>query len=202
MKGNYILYSGGYDSTVLLELLKKKELNPKAVFVLLQDYNHNFINEADAKFVRDKATKLDNFLLEYAKTKLDDAFVPCRNMKFVLSLVNSIYPEPANIYLGLIKTQETYSDTTKEWVKAVNNYLKAEFNDKYKVFTPFIDKTKDEVYRIGCSLGVKLENTFSCNFADKEGNPCGKCGDCEWRMKQKYPIYATKNEMEELLCLD
>ena len=205
MKDNYVLYSGGYDSTVLFELLKKKGLDPKIAFVILQHFDHSFINEADAKFVRDRIMKgfvVDKCILGYADNRLDDAYTPCRNINLVLGLVNKIYPKPANIYIGLIKTQETYSDTTKEWVEAVNAYLKVEFGDKYKVFAPFIDKTKDEVYRIGCSLKVKLEDTFSCNFADEKGNSCGKCGDCEWRNKQKFPIYATKDEMEELLCLD
>ena len=110
----------------------------------------------------------------------------------VLNVVNQLVyrgVDEVEIYIGLIKNFPRYPDANQEWVDSINALLKVEFGGKYKVVAPFIDLTKDEVFKLGCSLGVKLEDTFSCNFANEDGEPCGECDNCLWRAKHKYPEY-------------
>lgn len=192
MRDNFLLWSHGYDSTVLKAWMEHKGLNPKTFFFIMEDTDSKLINVGEI---------LENKEFDYfdkMRSKVEkDGFNPCRNARFVLELINRIYPKDANIYIGLIANTE-FIDTTQEWVDAINAYLKVEFGDKYKVVAPFINKDKDEVYKIGCSLGVDMDKTFSCNFANNAGEPCGQCTDCKWRAAQKYKFYLTKNEMEDL----
>ena len=102
--------------------------------------------------------------------------------------------EPLNIYLGIIKNFPRYPDCTHEWLEALNSFLSIEFPN-VKVLAPFIDLTKDDVFKIGCRLGVKLEDTFSCNFSDN-GEPCGVCENCKWRAAHMYPSYFLKEGNE------
>lgn len=172
--------------------MEHKGLNPTTFFFIMEDTNSKLINVGE--IIKNK--EFDYF--DKMRSKIEkDGFNPCRNARFVLELINRVYPKDANIYIGLIANTE-FIDTTQKWVDAINAYLRVEFGDKYKVIAPFIDKDKDEVYRIGCSLNVNLEDTFSCNFANNVGEPCGQCTDCKWREEQKYKFYLTKSEMEEL----
>lgn len=192
LRDNFLLWSHGYDSTVLKAWMEYKKLNPKTFFFIMEDTDSKLINVGEIM----KNEKFD--YVDKMRSKVEkDGFNPCRNARFVLELINRIYPKEADIYIGLIANTE-FIDTTQEWVDAINSYLKVEFKDKYKVVAPFISKDKDEVYRIGCSLGVDMDKTFSCNFATNVGEPCGQCTDCKWRAAQKYKFYLTKNKMEDL----
>lgn len=46
-----------------------------------------------------------------------------------------------------------------------------------KIEMPFIGFTKLEVAKLGLSLGVDLEETYSCSSGKRQ--PCGKCGQCQ-----------------------
>jgi 7-cyano-7-deazaguanine synthase len=49
------------------------------------------------------------------------------------------------------------------------------------VETPFADKSKAEVIRLGESLGVKFELTLSC-MQPVDGIHCGRCSKCRERL--------------------
>lgn len=181
-----LLWSGGYDSTVLKTYLK----DAKTFFCSIMYYDKESDSIKD-NYVEEQLVKSD-FKGFISLDRVGEDYVPGRNSVLVLSCVNNLLYkgiESAEIYMGLIKNFPRYPDATQEWVDAMNNVLEVQFGGKFKVVAPFINLTKDEVYKLGCSLGVKLEDTFSCNFEDEYGEPCGECDNCLWRAKHKYPEY-------------
>ena len=52
---------------------------------------------------------------------------------------------------------------------------------KIRIFTPLIYKTKAEIIKLGTSLGVPYEYTWSCYAGGKR--PCLKCDSCVFRGK-------------------
>ena len=187
-----LLWSGGYDSTVLKAYLG----DVKTYFFDISYYDSNAEGWAKIKSneSEDLVTKgkRDYWIAMALDRPEGSDYMPCRNTIMVLNVVNQLVyrgVDEAEIYIGLIKNFPRYPDANQEWVDKINALLSIEFGGKYKVVAPFIDLTKDEVFKLGCSLGVKLEDTFSCNFANEDGEPCGECDNCLWRAKHKYPEY-------------
>ena len=182
-----LLWSGGYDSSVLKAYLDNTYGDTLTYHATIyHNYGDNLVEELYVN--PDYRGKL-----YLCRKDFDDDYMPGRNTALVMSCVNALIlrgVEKATLYMGFIKNFPRYPDTTIEWVNSMNNLLKQEFGDRFTVEAPFIDFTKDEVYKLGCSLLVKLDDTFSCNFAH-EGEPCGKCDNCLWRARHKYPSYGV-----------
>lgn len=186
-----VLLSGGYDSSVLLEYLKNDlGINPRVFHVNIQ-YPNGASNQGETKCLKGLD---DSVTLPFNKFEGSD-YIPARNSILVLQCINVLCKKEVGdlvIYIGLIKNFPRFPDGSREWLEAINNLLSIEFGGRIKVEAPFIDLTKDQVYKIGCSLGVELQETFSCNFEDDNGNPCGKCDNCLWRAKHTYPSYERR----------
>lgn len=208
-----ILSSGGYDSTVLLKYCKKlwKGNEPYYVYhcCLIDDtYNnlgvHKIINEAETKlFIENNkdepviSSKLhlfkENSFDEIGGEQVRSSYIPARNSLLVLDAINKFYSthdknEKLTIFIGLIKTEPMFPDGNAKWLCRLNDFLEVEFGGKVTVIAPFLDYDKDYIYKLGCSLGVDLNKTFSCNY-EKDGKECGKCGNCLWRKEHTYPSY-------------
>ncbi len=183
---NTLLISGGYDSIVLKAFLEHQgiPLNLEHFCITVNGIS----KKGENKFFKDGTP------LTLAGS--EDDYIACRNSLLLFHTLNkllTLYPKESHtIYFGFIKNFPYFADASPSWINEVNEFLKQEFSGKVKVEAPFIEMTKDEVYKLGCSLGVKLDNTFSCNFEDKKGNPCGKCDNCLWRAKHTYPIYERR----------
>lgn len=187
-----ILLSGGYDSSVLLEHLKQDLHKEPLVYHAYISYNHTHYNQMESALIKEVP---DYFSMQSICKEEESEYIPCRNSILIFDCINSIIgkgvQEPLSLYVGFIKNFPCFPDANKEWLERLNFLLDLEFEGKVKVYAPFIDKTKDEVFRMGCRLGVKLEETFSCNF-EKDGKACGKCSNCTWRAKHKYPFYGGR----------
>lgn len=209
-----VLSSGGYDSTVLLKYCKKlwKGNEPYYVYhcCLIDDdtYNnfgmHKIVNEAETKlFIENNKdepvinSKLhlfkENSFDEIGGEQVRSSYIPARNSLLVLDAINKFYSthdrnEKLTIFIGLIKTEPMFPDGNAKWLCRLNDFLEVEFGRKVTVIAPFLDYDKDYIYKLGCSLGVDLNKTFSCNY-EKDGKECGKCGNCLWRKEHTYPSY-------------
>lgn len=182
-----LLLSGGYDSAVLKEYIDKPNL---------LTYHANILYSKDASTnLMETSMVGDTDLTGYmVLNKTIEDYIPCRNSSLVLNCVNACLAEgyeDITIYIGLIKNFPRFPDATEEWLESINNFLNIEFQGKVKVVAPFINMTKDQVYNLGCKLGVKLGETFSCNFETKDG-ACGVCNNCLWRAKHQYPRYERR----------
>ena len=69
-----------------------------------------------------------------------------------------------------------YPDCSPVFNKAMGDAIWEGSGHQLRICAPFVEVNKAEVVRIGLSIGVPYELTWSCY----EGGdvPCGKCGTC------------------------
>ena len=185
----YLLYSGGYDSTVLLYDFIDKLPNKLTVIHIVTQYNQEE-TKAARKIIELVKDKILNYIeLEMPVYKTEIEYIPYRNAQFILRALSTltIKARCAIILLGLIKVEEPFPDCTQYWLKTMEKLVQLE-NPHIGLEAPYINNTKDEIYTVGCKFKVPLRNTFSCNFP-VDGVECGECGNCKWKAKHKYPNY-------------
>lgn len=185
MKRNKVLLlmSGGYDSTLCLSLLSSLGYEGECLFF---DYGQESYKE-EALQVYNNVLKYGGFSFSVSEIKIeapwlvDDmdkptGYFPSRNVIFLSYALS--YAEAKGydgIVIGLIGTPETYPDSSLEFIDTFNDIA----NEVGKfVWCPLINMSKNEVYELGGRLGIEFKDTWSCDFPDAEGNPCGKCGSC------------------------
>lgn len=193
-KVNVVLFSGGYDSTVLTNFLIKNCPNEKIVLLHVEMPYNKLETEYANKIAYELLNKNSNIMYIKYKHKLKNCkeeYIPFRNLNVLIGALNSIdLTKEVTIYFGFIYDINPYPDCTKKWITYVNNLIALEYPNVH-IEAPFIDFSKEKVYNIGCSLNVPLESTFSCNFP-VDGKPCGKCGNCQWRKRHTYKIYLRR----------
>ena len=78
-----------------------------------------------------------------------------------------------------------YPDCRPAFVEAFNTMqgvaVEGHGDPALKLWTPFINKTKADIARIGVSLGIDYARTWSCYKGDELH--CGKCGTCVERIE-------------------
>ena len=118
-------------------------------------------------------------------------YVPARNTIFLsLALAWAEVLEAEDIFIGANAIDYSgYPDCRPEYIdafeKMANLATKAgvEGKSRIKIHTPLINLTKGEIIKKGISLGVDYSLTSSCYSPDKDGNPCGLCDSCQFRLK-------------------
>ncbi len=118
-------------------------------------------------------------------------YVPARNTIFLsLALAWAEVLEVEDIFMGANAVDYSgYPDCRPEYISAfekmANLATKAGVEGKshIKIHTPLINLTKGEIIKKGISLGVDYSLTSSCYSPDKDGNPCGLCDSCHFRLK-------------------
>ena len=118
-------------------------------------------------------------------------YVPARNtifLSFALALAEKI--EAEDIFFGANQLDYSgYPDCREEYIRAfekmANLATKAgvEGRSKFKIHTPLIQMTKDEIIKKGLELGLDYSLTWSCYDPSPEGLACGLCDSCELRLK-------------------
>lgn len=74
-----------------------------------------------------------------------------------------------------------YPDCSLDFVEAMNNAIKQGTANEICISAPFVTKSKADIVRLGLSLCVPFEYTWSCyNGGDK---PCRECATCIDREK-------------------
>lgn len=194
-----VLFSGGLDSSALA-LYVKKNSNVGDTFLLFYGRTTKRVGEyASAKRFVEKY-KLNGFFYDYYISDFndvspkDDEYIPLRNTKLVLHALSKMVldDEETRIYIGLVDTPTHFADCTQEWLDAINQLIKLEYPN-VTVLAPFIDRDKEYVFKLGCSCGLNINDTYSCNFPNPYGEECGKCGDCKFKAKHQRPMYLRRD---------
>jgi 7-cyano-7-deazaguanine synthase len=118
-------------------------------------------------------------------------YVPARNTIFLShALAWAEVLGASDIFIGVNAIDYSgYPDCRPEFIKAfekmANLATKAgvEGTEKLRIRTPIIDMTKAEIIRKGMELGVDYGITHSCYDPSTEGDACGKCDSCIFRIK-------------------
>ncbi|MDR0974521.1 MAG: 7-cyano-7-deazaguanine synthase QueC [Ruminococcus sp.] len=69
-----------------------------------------------------------------------------------------------------------YPDCSPEFAAAMNSALITGSGGGLKLSAPFVNMTKAEIVKLGVSLNVPYELTWSCYVGSDR--PCGQCGTC------------------------
>jgi 7-cyano-7-deazaguanine synthase len=177
-----ILFSGGADSTLLVELAKRMT---KEVFCLLIDYNQ--LHKQELEFAKEYCVKND-IPFKVAKVELtadsgltgtgekgryqgvSQWYVPARNTIF-LSLAASEAESRGieEIWYGAdwSDRENNFPDCTQEYIYRINDLLKFAVSSPVKVYAPTLGLTKDMVKNLLESFGITKDQYFS-GYGDLE----------------------------------
>ena len=144
---------------------------------------------SDIEIPKNRSQKLE--INNSKLTTIPITYVPARNTIFLsLALAWAEVLEAEDIFIGANAIDYSgYPDCRPEYIKAfekmANLATKAGVEGKshIKIHTPLINLTKGEIIKKGISLGVDYSLTSSCYSPDKDGNPCGLCDSCHFRLK-------------------
>ena len=76
---------------------------------------------------------------------------------------------------------EIYPDCRPVFVKRLEKLLKVADYKPVKILAPFLNYSKTDIVRLGNTLGVPFDLTWSCYNGQEEA--CGKCGTCVERLE-------------------
>lgn len=118
-------------------------------------------------------------------------YVPCRNqifLSYALAFAEQLFIKEklkSDLFLGFkCEGRESYPDTTKDFIDKMNALSKISTLGKFTIFSPLIEKDKEDIIQLGIKLGVNLKDTFSCYLGKQ--NHCGYCLACRLRQEGFY----------------
>lgn len=187
MTKTVLLFSGGLDSTVMLYDLLNQGHEVQALCV---DYGQSHRREMDsAKAITDKldvrmeTTQLDSKLFtgSLLTGSADNVVVPNRNA-VLLSIAGSVAVRDGLDAVGIACHGGDYllwPDCRPIFMDAMQQVLFKCDERQISLLRPFIRQTKIDIVRLGHSLGVPFEMTWTCYTGGDE--PCGTCVSCVGR---------------------
>src|SRR3989338_2561674 len=207
-----VLSSGGMDSTTAMAIAKEEgyeiyslsfnygqrhsfELKKASEVAKFFNAKKHLIIDIDLRKIGGSALTSD---IEIPKSSIYNlqssipiTYVPARNTIFLsLALAWAEVLGAEDIFIGANAVDYSgYPDCRPEYIKAfekmANLATKAGVEEKshIKIHTPLIYLAKGEIIKKGISLGVDYSLTSSCYSQDKDGNPCGLCDSCQFRLK-------------------
>lgn len=204
-----VLLSGGLDSAVTLFLARRKGYECRCISFdygqrhrnelerarRLAQYAGCSFHEVKLRFPWKGSSLLDKHLAipvhrsirRISAGGIPSTYVPGRNTIF-LSIASS-YAEAIgarHVFIGAHSQDSSgYPDCRKAYLEAFDRVLKlgtkAGTEKKLSLSFPLIGKSKADIIRLGMSLGVPLELTWSCYRGGRR--PCGECDSCILRAK-------------------
>lgn len=201
--------SGGMDSSVLLHLAasrydeivaisynygqkhKDKELNCAAFQVESLDMPVEY-RWIDLPFFKDvcQVSSLLNKKIAVAKAKdvMGDPqtvnYVPYRNLMLLsISLAIAENAGASTVFHGAAQADSVagFWDGSEEFLEQINNVSALNRRNKIAIQAPLIDKSKEEIIKLGIKLGVDFSKTWTCYEGEEQA--CGECTACSLRIK-------------------
>jgi 7-cyano-7-deazaguanine synthase len=80
-----------------------------------------------------------------------------------------------------IHSGTTYFDCSRAFVERIGPLVEECTDGRVGVVAPFLDWTKDEVYKLFLASGIPIAQTYSCERGYDE--PCGVCSSCKDRAR-------------------
>ena len=118
-------------------------------------------------------------------------YVPARNtifLSYALALAEVV--EASNIFIGVNALDYSgYPDCRPEYIEAFEKMANlatragVEGRTRVVIRTPLISLSKAAIIKLGASLGVDYSQTTSCYDPGPNGEACGRCDACQFRLK-------------------
>jgi 7-cyano-7-deazaguanine synthase len=201
--------SGGMDSSVLLHLAasrydeiiaisynygqkhKDKELNCAALQVesVKVPVEYKWIDLPFFKSICEVSSLLNTKIaVAKAKDVMGDPqtvnYVPYRNLMLLsISLAIAENAGASTVFHGAAQADSVagFWDGSEEFLEQINNVSALNRRNKISVQAPLIDKSKEEIIKLGIKLGVDFSKTWTCYEGEEQA--CGECTACSLRIK-------------------
>jgi 7-cyano-7-deazaguanine synthase len=202
-RANYLLLSGGLDSTTLAAWIKEAYPSSRITAVtFLYGQKHAVELEAakdvaayfglehrsvqlppiSGSALTDADTSLPKGRDLEAVSGVAPSYVPARNLLFLAylaSLADAV--GPARLWLGVHRDDHTgYPDCRPEFVRAADRAVNLGTQFGLRVEAPFVDWPKERVLRWGLEHDVPYRLTHSCYQGSRPA--CGVCDTCQARL--------------------
>lgn len=220
-----VLVSGGLDSSTVLAMLQKEDVQ---IYALSFYYSQNhsielnkikdfikYYNVSDHKVINLDLSAFRSTALisdDVDVPKYDNAdelgdeipvtYVPARNTIFLSYALG--YAEvigSSDIYIGAHMTDSAnYPDCRPEYLKSFENMANLATKagvegDKINIHAPLIEMSKSEIVASGLKMGVDYSLTISCYDPDMQGKSCAQCHACLVRISA-FEDNNTKDTIE------
>ena len=169
-----LLLSGGMDSAACLDFLKSNSYRVTCLFI---NYGQSALrNERAAskklsKHYKVKLTELNLSEIALKKT----GYIQGRNV-FLFSVALTKVPFTSGIISSGIHKGTDYTDCTPEFQQKVQEIYDIYTGGRIRVFSPFSEWNKKDIWDYCQQKKVPLNLTYSCERGGKK--PCGKCLSC------------------------
>jgi 7-cyano-7-deazaguanine synthase len=209
LKKAVILFSGGLDSTTCLAIAKA---NGFECYALSFNYGQKHAAELEAaKRITQAMGNITHMILDLPLAQLGGSaltdknlsvpdfknhdsipitYVPARNTIFLSFALGWAEVLKANdIFIGANAIDfSNYPDCRPDYIQAyetlANLATKAGREGNHlNIHSPLLHLTKAEIIQLGVSLGIDYSKTVSCYSATSDGQACGKCDSCTFRIK-------------------
>lgn len=195
-----LCYSGGLDSTVLLYKLLTEHERPKC---LLFNYGqrhaereltaaremcngagvaHDTVDLMAIRPLISRGCQLDHSIAvpegHYALETMKQTITPNRNMVFISIAVAHAVATDCHVVAVACHSGDhaIYPDCRPEFIQGMDHVSLCAGWSPVHVVAPFVEIDKAGIVKIGASLNVPFDRTWSCyNGRDKH---CGRCGTC------------------------
>jgi len=224
MNKSIILLSGGLDSVVSLATLKnshniqlaltfnygqksfEKESNAAKLIANYYSIEHKVIALDWLKDITHTSLVSEDELPDLEIENLDNSklaeesaksvWVPNRNGVFInIAACFADSYSYTHIIIGANKEEaSTFKDNGPKFIDSINLSLKNSTNNPVKVIAPLIDKTKNEIVKLGIENNIPFNIIRSCYRNTKKH--CGACESCN-RLKRA----IISNNRDDLLKL-
>jgi len=201
--------SGGMDSSVLLHLAARqydkvitvnydygqkhrdKEINCASFQIESIDIPINSLH-IKLPFFKDicQISSLLNNKVAVAKAKdvMGDPqtvnYVPYRNLMLLsISLAIAENYGASTVFHGAAQADSVagFWDGSEEFLEQINKISALNRRNRITIQAPLIDKSKEEIIKLGIKLGVDYSQTWTCYEGEEQA--CGECTACSLRIK-------------------
>lgn len=194
-----VLLSGGIDSAVVL-WLARRESPADRIYTLTIDYYRRSRGEdkcaaklaakagvsshlkISIPFLRDLEDQPIGVATSYRRTNLPPTFIPVRNLVFYSCAAHVAFSVNASKIVVGHNGEDVgqFPDVGAGFIERFNELLRESLPGyKLRIEAPLLSYSKREVTRLALTLGVPLEDTWSC-WGPGDIH-CGQCKGCQSR---------------------
>lgn len=201
-----VLSSGGVDSSVILQLLKKKghltfplfidygQLAAEAEWKACQEICHYLELKPERLGIQGFGELIPSGLINRSLDIEEKAFVPTRNLMFLT--LGAAYGFTRSAYvvaIGLL-SNPIFPDQTKEFIQIAQKAIGSALGVDVSILAPLITLNKYDTLMLARKHKLPLSLTYSCHAGTEK--PCGCCISCKERIAAEKGLKQSNQESE------